>query len=194
MQTSKSREKRNDTSGKTAGASAGAGAGKVYPRRTIYVGVMLTRQIEGSKNASARLENMSRRLSLLTSLAAPKLTIGEWAVVVLSLVGGVGIDDLHAAGRVLAWSHAYGDGVQETYGVDAVELARRLMEQGGLVNVAIAEVAERYWQYGSEMDHAERLELMRLVDREEVRAWKADAPRRTSTIREGTLRSLNSIA
>jgi len=145
------------------------------------------------QNVSQRVENISRRLYQLSMLNVPRMTATEWAVIVMALKAGVALDEMNVGAHVLAWAHAYGEVAHELFGIEAMEVARRLIDAGAAVNIAVAEMTERYWQFGEgdgSTPHAERLELLQLIDRESVREWVAGAARRKSLIEAGMSASI----
>lgn len=158
--------------------------GEPGSRITIFVNPSLSKLIRGAGNVSARLDNASRRLGMLTELIAPRLMVDEWAFVVLALRDGPAETEVDAA--LLAWAHLYADQTQDAWGVDAFEVIAKIEQLGLPEKVAMCEVVERYWQYGSHanMDHADRLQQLRLITAAEALAWKRAAPQRAEAIRQ----------
>lgn len=158
--------------------------GEPGSRITIFVNPSLSKVINGASNVSARLDNASRRLSLLAELVAPRLSVDEWAFVVLALRDGPAETEVDSA--LLAWAHLYADQTQAAWGVDAFEVIAKLEPLGLAEKVVMCEVVERYWQYGllAKVDHADRLQQLRLITAAQAREWKRDAPQRAEAIRQ----------
>lgn len=160
------------------------GEKKKYPTKHLYIGASAAALFRDGGNASGRLENVARRFEQMVELATPKeLSIAEWAVVVMALRDGAGLADMDSWNNLLAWAHVYEARTREIYGVDAIDVARKLQELGPIACVAAVDIAERYWAIGEEIGHGERLERLGLAKRAEVVAWIADEERRTAAVR-----------
>lgn len=155
-------------------------------RITIYVRPSLSKLIKGADNMSARLDNAARRLGLVAELVAPRLSVDEWAFVVLALREGPAETEVDAA--LLAWAHLYADQAQDAWGVDAFELIAKLEQLDLAPKVVMCELVERYWQFGSlaKVDHADRLQLLRVISTAAAREWKEAAPKRAAAIRRAS--------
>lgn len=161
-------------------------AGNLNPakqKRSLYMGHWADRMLAPAENASAALETICRRFYQFTLGATPKdYSPSEWAVLVLALRDGAGHAEFDAWRVALGWAHAYRGYVEEVYGVDAVEVARKLKEAGEVTNIAVCQAVDNYWQIQGKPGHAERLEAMGLVTSKEVRDWRATQGKRDAAL------------
>lgn len=162
------------------------GRGEPGSRTAIFVNPSLSKLLKGAGNFSGRLDNIARRMALLTDLLVPRLSVDEWAFVVLALRAGPAETEVDSA--LLAWGHLYGDQAAEAWGVDSFELIVKLEAVEPAGKVILCEVVERYWQYESlaSVGHADRLQHMRLITAGEAMAWKRAAPHRAEAIRRAS--------
>lgn len=153
------------------------------PVKTLYLGHYGGLALQGWPNASARFEHMARRFDQMTRAAIPAdWTLAEWAVVVLGLREGAGIADHEAWSVLLGWAHVSGEAMEAVYGVDAVEVARKLRDAGAASNVAVMDLVDRYWAMPEAMDFADRMEKLALASRADAAAWRRAKPARDAAI------------
>lgn len=171
------------STGKVKRTTPAPARGEPGSRMTVFVNPSLSKLIKGAGNVSARLDNASRRLGMLTELVAPRLLVDEWAFVVLALREGPAETEVDSA--LLAWAHLYADQTQDAWGVDVFEVIAKIEQLGLPEKVAMCEVVERYWQYGllANVGHADRLQQLRMISAAEALEWKRAAPQRAAAIR-----------
>lgn len=157
-------------------------AGPPPKRRTLYFGEWAEKVIGRATNPSGTMERLCRRHALLLMYATPigRYTVGEWAVLVMALKEGVGLMEFEAWRTVAGWAHLYREDVIERYGVDPVEVARKLRAGGVVENIVVCELVDSYWAIRSRVGHTERLEGLGLITEDEGRAWDAEQAARNA--------------
>ena len=131
----------------------------------LYLGPM-TDSLLRQSNApqSSRIEDICRRYDLLVRAAVPQGYSGkEWIVLLQALRnGGDGAEEMIWQ-RLMAWAFLHGDRVQETMGIDATAISRRVRDGGAAMSAAILEMVERYWAFADEFSHEQRMEMLGLA-------------------------------
>ena len=132
-------------------------------RTSIYVGEPLQRVLDhvGAENRSGRINDIAGRYDAIISdeLARLSLTANEWAAIVDANNGTFMHDEY-------GWRLAFAN-VQDTpeldakWGVDRLELARKIGAPSIAMRAAVAEVIERFWSLSSsEGGHTRTLDQM----------------------------------
>lgn len=152
---------------------------KKYPRRAIYAGPVtdrLLRQAAGN-NVSNRVEQICRRFEYFRAAmlrdSKNQWTPAEWVLFVQALESGAGQMEYEGWKHVLYFAEAVAGQFEAVYGVNPTDIALRLRDAGDAVNVAVVDTVEQYWSLSDKSGHVEKLHMLGLVERDEIKKWAA---------------------
>jgi hypothetical protein len=159
---------------------------KKYPRLAVYAGPVTDRLLSqakaGGANVSGRLEQICRRFEYFRAAMLRderlQFTPAEWVLFVQALQEGAGHMEYEAWKHVLYFAQAVAGQFEAMYGINPTEIASRLRDAGDAVNIAVADTVEQYWSLSPTSGHVEKLHMLGLVEKEEIKKWAAGAKQR----------------
>jgi hypothetical protein len=179
-----------DTSGKVGRPRRAAQKRVVHPNPlladenfkrsvSLYLGPYGNRMIGTAKNASARVEAMARRFEFIREQTLPDaFSISEWAVLMVALKEGRALIEFSSYVAVLDLAAEYGVAqISDAYGADPLHLADKLLKLGGVMQIMVCDMAERYWALETIDSHENRLVALHLTSRENAISWRKSRSR-----------------
>lgn len=97
-------------------------------------------------NRSGRMNNLAERYNEIVAAHMPQFTKGEWCAIFDANNGGMGLGEIRDI--LLGWANvADSPEMDEKWGVNHLDLARRLRDLSMAARIAVGEATERFWRH-----------------------------------------------